>query len=269
MQKYNELGRSMIELIGVLCIIGLLTIGGVGFYRYGMDETIAQNTYEEVQQRAVTSLERYNDRRYQFDARPVANETSYGYHITVAQHSTNRDYVVVSVSGVADGVCKHIIRKIIKTTRKFLPAAGLTLNGLSYRTNELTESACPAGDDISMTFLFHRSKQADRDVSDVLNTCSSDGDCLQHAGDLNACLKCDFSSRLCVQDDNKCASGQTCYQISGSTYPKCYRTVDSSSDDHPCGSGMCWRVLEGVCVPDNSLCVGEGSVCGNDGFCTN
>ena len=266
MVKHNESGRSMIELIGVLCIMGLLTVAGIGLYSYGMDETIAQNTYEEVQQRAVTSLERFKDRRYNFDARPVANETSYGYTITVAQHASNREYIVVNVTGVSEGVCKHIVRKAKKTTEKFLPAAGLILNTLSYQTNELTDSVCPVGGSINMAFLFHRSRQVNHDASDVLSTCSSASDCLQRVGDLTACLKCDSSTRLCVQDDDKCAADHTCHQTAGTSYPKCYKTADISSD-YPCGTNECLRLVEGVCVPDDSLCIGEAT-CGGDGFCT-
>ena len=263
-----ESGRSMIELIGALCIVGLLTMGAISFYRYGMDEAVAQNTYEEVQQRAITSIERFNDRHYKFDSRPVATQTSYGYGITVDQHPSNNQYIVVNVNGVAEGVCKHLIRKVKKTTRKFVPVTGLMLNSLSYQTSELTESTCPENDGINMTFIFHRSKQADHDASDILSTCSSDGDCLQRVGDLTACLKCDVSARLCVLDPDKCGNDQTCKQASGTSYPKCYKLADTTLD-YPCGLGECWRIQESVCIPDSSMCSGTEKICGNDGFCTN
>ena len=37
MKKANESGRSMVEMLGVLAIIGVLSVGGVAGYHYAMD----------------------------------------------------------------------------------------------------------------------------------------------------------------------------------------------------------------------------------------
>ena len=261
----NESGRSMLELISVLAIIGVLTISAIALYQYGMDETIAQNTYEEIQKRAATSLERFKDRRYKFDSRPVANETAYGYGITVSEHDTNREYIVVTVDGVSKNVCEHLIRKAKKTTTKLLSPTGITVNTRSYRFNELNETIC-SQDDLNMQFVFHRSRKTDRVSSDVLNTCEFDEDCLNRVGDHSACLRCDRSTRLCVLKNN-CPEGYACYQPSGTAYPKCHKMADTTSD-MPCGLGECWKVMDDMCIPDDSLCFNDDDICGSDGFCT-
>lgn len=35
--KKNQSGRSMVEMLGVLAIIGVLSVGGIAGYRYAMD----------------------------------------------------------------------------------------------------------------------------------------------------------------------------------------------------------------------------------------
>ena len=50
MKQYNENGRSMIEMLGVLAIIGVLSVGGIMGYskammRYKINKTIEQITY--------------------------------------------------------------------------------------------------------------------------------------------------------------------------------------------------------------------------------
>lgn len=49
MKKKLELGRSMVEMLGVLAIIGVLSVGGIAGYRYAMDKHVANeilNSYE-------------------------------------------------------------------------------------------------------------------------------------------------------------------------------------------------------------------------------
>ena len=263
----DDFGRSTVELLAILSVIGLLTISAFSLYRYGIDETIASNTYEEIQKRAVTSLERFDNRKYKFDSRPVANVTPHGYSISVSQYALKRDYVVVSVSGIAEGVCQHLIRKMKKTTTKFLPVAGIFLGSSAYQRQELSEEICPATD-VDIQFLFHRSKQANHDVSDVLNTCLTNSDCLTRAGDSTACLRCNSATRLCVHDNSLCAQGYACYQAPKTAYPKCYKNADLLAEK-PCGETECLRLVDNACIPDKSLCFDADNTCSNDGFCTN
>lgn len=37
-QSQNQSGRSMVEMLGVLAVIGVLSVGGVAGYRYAMDK---------------------------------------------------------------------------------------------------------------------------------------------------------------------------------------------------------------------------------------
>ena len=50
-----ENGRSMVEMLGVLAVAGVLSIGGVAGYRYAIDKMNANDIINEVRKRAVTA----------------------------------------------------------------------------------------------------------------------------------------------------------------------------------------------------------------------
>ena len=54
--KGNELGRSMVEMLGVLAVIGVLTVGALFGYRQAMDKSTANTIIHEVQLRATTAM---------------------------------------------------------------------------------------------------------------------------------------------------------------------------------------------------------------------
>ncbi len=54
-RKGDESGRSMVEMLGVLAIMGVLAIGGITGYRYAMDKYNANEILNEVRKRAVTA----------------------------------------------------------------------------------------------------------------------------------------------------------------------------------------------------------------------
>ena len=40
----HQRGRSILEILAVLCIIGILTVGGLGFFSYTMAKNTANKT---------------------------------------------------------------------------------------------------------------------------------------------------------------------------------------------------------------------------------
>ena len=51
--KISESGRSMVEMLGVLAVIGVLTVGGIIGYRYSVDRIMANRVVTGVRERAV------------------------------------------------------------------------------------------------------------------------------------------------------------------------------------------------------------------------
>lgn len=52
-KKQDESGRSMVEILGVLAIIGVLSIGGIAGYTYAMNKRHANELFNEANQRAT------------------------------------------------------------------------------------------------------------------------------------------------------------------------------------------------------------------------
>ncbi|MBO7258085.1 MAG: hypothetical protein J6V11_04005, partial [Alphaproteobacteria bacterium] len=53
MTHKNQSGRSMVEMLGVLAIIGVLSIGGIMGYSYGMDKYRANEIINQIMLRAI------------------------------------------------------------------------------------------------------------------------------------------------------------------------------------------------------------------------
>ncbi|MBQ6854135.1 MAG: hypothetical protein IJO11_01675, partial [Alphaproteobacteria bacterium] len=51
--KINEIGRSMVEMLGVLAVTGVLSVGGIMGYRFAMDKYRANETLNELQIRVA------------------------------------------------------------------------------------------------------------------------------------------------------------------------------------------------------------------------
>ena len=52
----SESGRSMVEMLGVLAIIGILSIGGIVGYSYGMDKHKANQTINDIMLMGVHTM---------------------------------------------------------------------------------------------------------------------------------------------------------------------------------------------------------------------
>ena len=49
-------GRSMVEMLGVLAIIGVLSVGAIGGYSYGMDKYRANQTINDIMLMGVLTM---------------------------------------------------------------------------------------------------------------------------------------------------------------------------------------------------------------------
>ncbi len=108
-----ENGRSMVEIIGVLAVMGVLSIGGVAGYRYAMDKMNANDIINEVRKRAVTASQQ---RILGHDI----NLSEYGdngrikglYDVAVTNDYTgDKGFFALTVSNVPQRVCDEILKQ--------------------------------------------------------------------------------------------------------------------------------------------------------------
>ena len=111
-RKGDESGRSMVEMLGVLAIMGVLAIGGITGYRYAMDKYNANEILNEVRKRAVTaSQQRILGRT--IDLSEWSN-TIQGHPVTTADnYNGDTSFFALTVSGIEKSVCDKVIAEKI------------------------------------------------------------------------------------------------------------------------------------------------------------
>ena len=110
--KLNEHGRSMIEILGVLAIVGVLSVGAVAGYRYAMDKYRANDIVYEVNMRATDVWHRFQDKPLPAlgDATAFSewnNTTQTGYPITISPFPDVA--FKIGVQNVSSRVCKNVM----------------------------------------------------------------------------------------------------------------------------------------------------------------
>ena len=108
----KETARSMVEMIGVLAVAGVLSIGGVAGYRYAIDKMNANDIINEVRKRAVTASQ-------QRILGQEINLTEYGdngrikgiHAVTpINDYTGDHEFLALTVSAVPQRVCDHILK---------------------------------------------------------------------------------------------------------------------------------------------------------------
>ncbi len=114
-RESGESGRSMVEMLGTLAIMGVLSIGGVAGYRYAMDKFNANTILSEISKRAMTaSQQRLVGQAINLNEYGAAEIQ--GYTVT---HTNDVDgdtaFFSLSVSGVPKGICDKVIQDKLRT----------------------------------------------------------------------------------------------------------------------------------------------------------
>ena len=121
--KEFESGRSMVEMLGTLAIIGVLSIGGIAGYSYGMDKYRANTTMNDVNLRAVDLIAQVN-RGGDLSLSEWPEKSTAGYDIGLeVDTATNTTDGGIYVDKIPQQVCDMIAEDL-------LPASVLlTING--------------------------------------------------------------------------------------------------------------------------------------------
>ena len=103
--KY-ESGRSMVEMLGTLAIIGVLSIGGIAGYSYGMDKYRANSAMNDVNLRAVDLISQVN-RGGDLSLSEWPEKSTAGYVITL-EKSVEGMAGGIKISGIEKQVCEML-----------------------------------------------------------------------------------------------------------------------------------------------------------------
>ena len=148
-----ENGRSMVEMLSVLAVAGVLSIGGVAGYRYAIDKMNANDIINEVKKRAVTAsqqrilgqninLSEYGD-----------NGRIKGIHAVTAtnDYAGDKGFFALTVSNVPQRVCDEILKQ--DWAMPVETAVG------EFIVED--DTVCDAGDN-EMLFAFHNTLDSSR-----------------------------------------------------------------------------------------------------------
>ncbi len=107
----SESGRSMVEMLAVLAVMGLLSLGAVSGFKMALDMWRAARTVEDVKQRIIifsTQLMSIDT----IDESEFGNESSVGYPIhSYLNEYEEGDTVEIVVDDVHKGTCREILKK--------------------------------------------------------------------------------------------------------------------------------------------------------------
>ena len=129
-QKQSQSGRSMVEMLGVLAIIGVLSVGAIAGYRYAMNQYIANETINDVLIWAATvrGIPDYqnlakNAGEYEFSNLGTTTKTGYPIYADIQSEDFAKGLFQIVVENVPNEVCQRIIEMRPEEMRAIKPKA--------------------------------------------------------------------------------------------------------------------------------------------------
>ncbi len=139
--KRIESGRSMVEMLGVLAIIGVLSVGGIMGYSYGMDKWRTNATVNDINLRRIDLMAQVENGNHN-PSLEAWNDEKTLYPITLV-FDADSDAPLIQVSGVPQRVCEMIVEDMETQ-------AAITVN--SYYIAGQEDGGCEDQNDL--TFFF-------------------------------------------------------------------------------------------------------------------
>ncbi len=108
MTEKNESGRSLIEMLGVLAVMGVLTIGAIAGFNYAMNKQRANATVNYVNQLAIEGSRQMLAGSNHLSLLDYPDKTPSGYGVELGLLSDTNAYFEVYVQDVPEAVCSQI-----------------------------------------------------------------------------------------------------------------------------------------------------------------
>ena len=237
-RKINELGRSMVEILGVLAVVGVLSIGAIQGYRYAFNKYQANETINELNIRV-------NDISFRMDQliennfvgiidMDMGDTTKTGYPVVARTHPQYIDYFELFVSNVPTDICKQMLQ-----SNWNLPYSTF----VNVTPFEGDVSICEEEPTVTIAYEFYKDLLPDGEVPE--NEQHETQRC-NHANHCK-CGSCDQQTGLCFSD---CTSSEACVRdINDARWYKCC-PKSNVSGEYCCES-----------VDANGSCCDSGNIC--------
>ena len=251
--KHNETGRSMVEMLGVLAVVGVLSIGGVAGYRYAVDKMNANEIINEIKKRAVTASQQrvlnqeINLKEYypNTDVDMIRSVYEVAFE---ASYQNNEGFFALEVYDIPKGICRQILRSDWS-----LPVA-TELNEIVI--NDGTE--CNEGIENKILFAFSNTLSGG---DELIQKCEkgyyqlADGRCKEDK-------KCSDPNKFWNSKENQCIScpinGGVISDYGSAMEDSCTKCKDAYLSQNN-SDYYCIHCPSGVTCRDK--CCGEGQMC--------
>ena len=233
----SETGRSMIEMLGVLAIIGVLSIAGVGGYRWALVKYRTNETMNELNMRALSLSHQLiggNYSREELNALcekdltdGFSEETGLGYRVNAYLGCPGLDYFEIYVEGVGSKECRQLMKDYLTP---LCIVAGERGSGTDWEACLIDESQCGSDEEVDMAFIYN---------NDLVN------------GERSCPARSEFNP-----GDYRCHCGGGTYVDKGAC--ECPAGYQWNDDTNACFESLCdedyfYAPREGKCVPCDDL----------------
>lgn len=242
-KKITEYGRTMLETLSVLAVMGVLSVGGVAGYKTAMERYKANNLMHEVTLRAAT----------------VSSSMMLGLAPTLSEYSQNSDYVdginfsigkpskfstppgpddwqfAIIMDGVPKNVCKRVFGIVGSGGNN------QTIRSLQSRERSPMTSANDCYESAKMAVVYNR----DLSTKKLLNSINNPEEC--EANNAYWCEDAGNGVSACLSNPSDCCSDVSCDEGQTCRKGQCVDCVESELDN---GQIVC--MAEG----DTADCVG-------------
>ena len=231
LNKRKEQGRSMVEMLGVLAVIGVLTIAAVGGYRYAFNKYQANQVYKDIKLIQINLVSQTDGVPYEWEEFEEDLPSPYTYFIR--RDKAHNDFVLVEA--VEQKICVHLNRLAQDAGELTLYTMDNTPMDCSAETQEVVVS-------------FNGEEQ--------LIPCADNNECPNQEGiycneDEEICQACGFDERL-NDDEDGCID--LCADRADEKITSC--KIEAEEIGWCCRyDEFCSETKAGECVPSDGVCI--------------
>lgn len=221
--REDESGKSMLEMLGVLILMGLLVILGAKGYNMAMERVASVRILDEVNRRSILYSQQMisSVTISEFDSSELPEAIAGGY--TFSARPLADGFFTITVEHVEKEVCEHIIDLNMKSVLR------LRVDGQLFTGDK---SICPKNN-ASLEYIFSKFLTPCEDCLEKVQSCASTADCEANYECQNGACYCAI---LC--GEACCPSGQVC--VNGAC-----SVTQGGTGDQDCNNGICFS--DGIC----------------------
>ena len=246
-QPTTEAGRSMVEMLGVLAVIGVLSIGGIAGYTHAMNKSKANDILDGVSKRAVVVSQQLIMGNETPSLVEYAGKKIGDCGVELKREGYPTDQFAIEVSGIEQGVCERLQDRGISNAVK------VELGGVGF-----AEATCSEGEGNVLTYVFNDALDPNKvsaggdpcvDVECSEGLTCSNGECKCSDGSLPCGTECCSEGNYCVTNSDY--SGNSC---AAPTTGKCASNADCAEGKFcDMSGGNCYTMSAGYCVDKYTL----------------